>query len=116
MAASDPGRHLSPRQSPRPGRGAGSPRTCRTPRRAGLLTYLHTYLFAGRKCVLIDFNNNNNKQIAPYSHSFRGAGARQRVSEQRKNRKPGKEECLWPRLKNTVTKSSLLRTVFGSEF
>jgi len=37
-------------------------------------------------------NNNNNKQIciAPSGHNFRGAGARQRVSEQRKKRKPGR--------------------------
>ena len=35
-------------------------------------------------------DNNNNKQIciAPKGRNFRGAGARQRVSEQRKKRKP----------------------------
>ena len=34
-------------------------------------------------------NNNNNKQIciAPQGRNFKGAGARQRVSEQRKKRK-----------------------------
>jgi len=46
------------------------------------------------------YNNNNNNNnddddddkqicIAP-GHNFRGAGARQRVSEQRKERKPGR--------------------------
>jgi len=36
--------------------------------------------------------NNNNKQIciAPQGSNFRGAGARQCVSKQRKKRKPGK--------------------------
>jgi len=35
-------------------------------------------------------DNNNNKQIsiAPKGRNFRGAGARQHVSEQRKKRKP----------------------------
>jgi len=38
----------------------------------------------------VDLFNNNNKQIciASYGRNFRGAGARQRVSEQRKKRKP----------------------------
>ena len=58
-------------------------------------------------------NNDNNKQIlySTIRSSFRGAGARQRVSEQRKRKKPRKRECLQPRLK-TVTES-LLRIVFG---
>jgi len=36
---------------------------------------------------------NNNKQICivPLGRNFRGAGARQRVSEQRKDRKPGRK-------------------------
>jgi len=41
-------------------------------------------------------NNNNNKQIciAPQGRNFRGAGARQCVSEQRKKESLGEEECL----------------------
>jgi len=37
-------------------------------------------------------NNNNNKQIciAPLGRNFRGAGGRQRISEQRKKKKPGR--------------------------
>jgi len=34
--------------------------------------------------------NNKHICIAPSGRNFRGAGARQRVSEQRKKRKPGK--------------------------
>jgi len=47
--------------------------------------------------IFYNYNNtnNNNKQIciAPLGRNFRGAGAIQRVSEQRKD-SPGKEECL----------------------
>ena len=51
-------------------------------------------------------NNNNNKQIciAPKGRNFRGAGARQRVSEQRKKRKPEKRNVLSLSLK-TATES-----------
>ena len=35
-------------------------------------------------------NNNEQIYIAPQDRNFRGAGARQRVSEQGKKRKPGK--------------------------
>jgi len=40
--------------------------------------------------------NNNNKQIciAPQGRNFGGAGARQCVSEQRKKKSQGEEECL----------------------
>jgi len=50
--------------------------------------------------------NNNNKQIciAPKGRNFRGAGARQRVSEQRKKRKPEKRNVLSLSLK-TATES-----------
>ena len=59
-------------------------------------------------------NTNNNKQIciASQGRNFRGAGARQRVSKQRKNRKHGKRGMSFAQ---TATES-LLRTVFGSEF
>ena len=45
-----------------------------------------------RKTRRIYAPGNNNKQIciAPLGRNFRGAGARQRASEQRKKRKPGK--------------------------
>ena len=48
-------------------------------------------------CLWLCAGNSNNKQIciAPERRNVRGAGAMQRVSEQRKKRKPGKkEECL----------------------
>jgi len=45
-----------------------------------------------RKTRRIYAPGNNNKQIciAPLGRNFRGAGARQRASEQRKKRKPEK--------------------------
>ena len=61
-------------------------------------------------------NNNNNKQIciAPEGRNFRGAGARQRVSEQKKKRKPEAKRNVFSLDLKTATES-LLRTVFGSE-
>ena len=55
-------------------------------------------------------NNNNNKRIciATYCGNFRGAGARQRVSEQR-------DRNVFSLDLKTATES-LLRTDFGSEF
>jgi len=44
----------------------------------------------------VNIYNNNNKQIciAQLGRDFRGAGAKQRVSERRKERKPGEKECV----------------------
>jgi len=58
------------------------------------------YLYIS-SCHLVGYNNNNNNKqicIAPLGRNFRGIGARQRVSEQRKERKPGIGSCclhLW---------------------
>ena len=43
-----------------------------------------------------DYYNYNNKQIciAPLGPNFKGAGTRQRVNEQRKERKPGRRGLL----------------------
>ena len=64
-----------------------------------------------RKCA-DNNNNNNNKQIciAPQGRNVRGAGARQRVIEQRKKRKPGKMSLAY-RLKNCnrVTTENIFR-------
>jgi len=61
-------------------------------------------------------NNNNNKQncIASLGRNFRGAGARQRFSEQRKERKPGRR--VMSLAQTSTLWESPLRTVFGSEF
>ena len=62
------------------------------------------------------YNNNNNRQIciAPHGRNLGSAGVRQRVSEQRKKRKPEKRNVFSLDLK--TAKESLLRTVFGCEF
>ena len=52
-------------------------------------------------------NDNNNKHIciAPQGRNFRGAGARQRVSEKREERKPGEKRNVFSLDLNTVTES-----------
>ena len=62
-------------------------------------------------------NNSNNKQIciAPERRNVRGAGARQRVSEQRKKRNPGTKRSVFSLDLKTATES-LLKTVCGGEF
>jgi len=68
------------------------PKFCRRPV-ISMIAYLTTASYS-MITQLTDFlwtnNNNNNKQIciAPQGRNFRGAGARHRVSEQRKKRKP----------------------------
>jgi len=51
-----------------------------------LQTQISRYLCLSHELII------NNKQIciAPLGHNFRGAGARQHVNEQRKERKPGR--------------------------
>jgi len=57
-------------------------------------------------------NNDNNKQICivPEGHDFRGAGVRQRVSEQRKKRKPGNRGTSLAWTLKTVTESPFMMT------